>query len=91
LIEATRTLVREGLSCCRTGDDQVACRKLGDAGAAAIMPLGAPIGRASAFKSTTCASSASSRVRSWSTPAWDRLDAALAIKLGADAVLMDTA
>src|SRR3954471_14833528 len=45
LIEATRTLVREGFVVLPyTNDDPVACRKLEDAGAAAIMPLGAPIG-----------------------------------------------
>jgi thiazole synthase len=45
LIEATRTLVREGFVVLPyTTDDPVVCRKLEDAGAAAIMPLGAPIG-----------------------------------------------
>src|SRR5216683_2816326 len=45
LIEATGILVREGFVVLPyTNDDPVACRKLGDAGAAAVMPLGAPIG-----------------------------------------------
>jgi thiazole synthase len=45
LVEATRTLVREGFVVLPyTSDDPVVCRKLEDAGAAAIMPLGAPIG-----------------------------------------------
>src|SRR4051794_924222 len=45
LLEATRTLVREGFVVLPyTSDDPVVCRKLEDAGAAAIMPLGAPIG-----------------------------------------------
>jgi thiazole synthase len=45
LIEATRILVREGFVVLPyTNDDPVACRKLEDAGAAAVMPLGAPIG-----------------------------------------------
>src|SRR3954449_4716565 len=45
LLEATRTLVREGFVVLPyTSDDPVACRKLEDAGAAAIMPLGARIG-----------------------------------------------
>src|SRR5438067_11760956 len=45
LIEATHTLVREGFVVLPyTNDDPVVCRKLQDAGAAAIMPLGAPIG-----------------------------------------------
>src|SRR5205085_5446450 len=42
LVEATRTLVREGFVVLPyTTDDPIACRKLEDAGAAAIMPLGA--------------------------------------------------
>ena len=45
LLEATRVLVREGFVVLPyTTDDPVVCRKLEDAGAAAIMPLGAPIG-----------------------------------------------
>ena len=45
LIEATRVLVKEGFVVLPyTNDDPIACRKLEDAGAAAVMPLGAPIG-----------------------------------------------
>ena len=45
LIEATRVLVKEGFVVLPyTTDDPVVCRKLEDAGAAAVMPLGAPIG-----------------------------------------------
>ncbi len=45
LIEATRVLVKEGFVVLPyTSDDPIACRKLEDAGAAAVMPLGAPIG-----------------------------------------------
>src|SRR5206468_3082763 len=45
LLEATRILVREGFVVLPyTNDDPVACRKLEEAGAAAVMPLGAPIG-----------------------------------------------
>src|SRR5688572_28765129 len=45
LIEATRKPVQEGFVVLPyTNDDPVACRKLEDAGAAAVMPLGAPIG-----------------------------------------------
>jgi len=45
LLRATETLVRGGfvvLPYCN--DDPVACRKLADAGASAVMPLGSPIG-----------------------------------------------
>ena len=42
LLQATRTLVREGFVVLPyTSDDPVVCRKLEDAGAAAVMPLGA--------------------------------------------------
>src|SRR3954449_5067763 len=45
LLEATRVLVSEGFVVLPyTNDDPVMCRKLEDAGAAAVMPLGAPIG-----------------------------------------------
>jgi len=45
LLEATRVLVAEGFVVLPyTNDDPIACRKLEDAGAAAVMPLGAPIG-----------------------------------------------
>src|ERR1700752_4944993 len=45
LLDATRALVKEGFVVLPyTNDDPVACRKLEDAGAAAVMPLGAPIG-----------------------------------------------
>src|SRR6476659_8510708 len=45
LLEATRVLVKEGFIVLPyTNDDPVRCRKLADAGAAAVMPLGAPIG-----------------------------------------------
>src|SRR5215204_1836776 len=45
LIEATRVLVREGFVVLPyTNDDLIACRKLEDAGASAVMPLAAPIG-----------------------------------------------
>src|SRR6187397_3653089 len=45
LIEATKILVKEGFVVLPyTNDDLVVARRLIDAGAAAIMPLGAPIG-----------------------------------------------
>jgi thiazole synthase len=45
LLEATRTLAREGfLVLPYTNDDPVTARRLQDAGAVAVMPLGAPIG-----------------------------------------------
>ncbi len=45
LLEATRTLVKEGFTVLPyTNDDLVNAKRLQDAGAAAVMPLGAPIG-----------------------------------------------
>src|SRR5262245_29637068 len=45
LLAATRTLVKEGFVVLPyTSDDVVIAKKLEDAGAAAVMPLGAPIG-----------------------------------------------
>jgi thiazole synthase len=45
LLEATRVLVKEDFVVLPyTNDDPISCRKLEDAGAAAVMPLGAPIG-----------------------------------------------
>ena len=45
LLEATRTLVKEGFVVMPyTNDDVVMTKKLRDAGAAVVMPLGAPIG-----------------------------------------------
>jgi len=45
LVEATRVLVKEGFTVLAyTNDDLVNARRLVDAGAAAVMPLAAPIG-----------------------------------------------
>lgn len=45
LLAATRTLVAEGFVVFPyTSDDPIVCKKLEEAGAAAVMPLGAPIG-----------------------------------------------
>ena len=45
LLVATKMLVKEGFVVLPyTTDDPIVCRKLEDAGAAAVMPLGAPIG-----------------------------------------------
>ena len=49
LVEATRVLVAEGFIVLPyTSDDPIVCRKLEDAGAAAVMPLGAPSGMTAA-------------------------------------------
>ncbi|MPY90634.1 MAG: thiazole synthase [Luteitalea sp.] len=95
LLEATRVLVADGFVVLPyTNDDPVACRKLEDAGAAAVMPLGAPIGSGlgiqnpnniriiKEFASVPVIVDAGVGTAS---------DAAVAMELGADAVLMNTA
>jgi len=95
LIAATRILAREGFIVLPyTNDDPIACRKLEDAGAAAVMPLGAPIGSGLGIQNRNNISIikefASVPVivdAGVGTPS----DAAIAMELGADGVLMNTA
>ena len=95
LIEATRILVREGFVVLPyTNDDPIACRKLEDAGAAAVMPLGAPIGSGLGIQNTNNIRI----IREFSrvpvivdAGVGTASDASLAMELGADAVLMNTA
>jgi len=95
LIEATRILVRDGFVVLPyTNDDPIACRKLEDAGAAAVMPLGAPIGSGLGIQNVNNIRI----IREFSrvpvivdAGVGTASDAALAMELGADAVLMNTA
>jgi len=96
LIEATKILVREGfVVLAYTNDDLIVARRLIDAGAAAIMPLGAPIGSGMGIQNT-----AGLRIlREMITEAplivdagvGTASDATVAMELGADGVLMNTA
>ena len=63
LLQATATLVKEGFVVFPyTSDDPIVAKKLEDLGAAAVMPLGAPIGSGLGFRTpTTCRSSSSAR------------------------------
>jgi thiazole synthase len=74
-LEAARVLVKEGFVVLPYfSDDLIMAKKLLDAGCAAIMPLAAPIGSASACRiPRTCASCASNclRPRSLSTREWE--------------------
>jgi thiazole synthase len=95
LIEATRVLVKEGFIVLPyTNDDPVTCRKLEDAGASAVMPLGAPIGSGLGIQNTNNIRI----IREFSkvpvivdAGVGTASDAALAMELGADGVLMNTA
>jgi thiazole synthase len=95
LIEATTVLVKEGFIVLPyTNDDPIACRKLEDAGAAAVMPLGAPIGSGLGIQNLNNIriirefSRVPVIVASFVGTA---SDAAVAMELGADGVLMNTA
>jgi len=95
LLDATRTLVKEGFVVLPyTNDDPVVCRKLEDAGAAAVMPLGAPIGSGLGIQNVNNIRI----IREFlkvplivDAGVGTASDAALAMELGADGVLMNTA
>src|SRR5688500_7797638 len=95
LIEATRILVREGFVVLPyTNDDPIACRKLEDAGAAAVMPLGAPIGSGLGIQNVNNMRIIREFARVpliVDAGVGTASDAALAMELGADGVLMNTA
>ena len=96
LLEATRILVKEGFVVLPyTNDDVVNARRLIDAGAAAVMPLAAPIGSGLGVQNP-----ANLRIlREMITEVpmivdagvGTASDAAVAMELGADAILMNTA
>jgi thiazole synthase len=94
LLIATKVLVQEGFVVLPyTNDDPIMARKLQDAGAAAVMPLGAPIGSGMGIQNP-----ANIRIilESASVPiivdagVGIASDASLALELGCDAVLMNT-
>ena len=95
LVEATRILVREGFVVLPyTSDDPVVCRKLEDAGAAAVMPLGAPIGSGLGIQNVNNIRIIREFARVpviVDAGVGTASDAALAMELGADGVLMNTA
>lgn len=94
LLEATTVLVKEGFIVLPyTNDDPIMARKLEDAGASAVMPLGAPIGSGLGIcnpynikilmETVTVPVVVDAGVGTAS-------DATIAMELGADAVLMNT-
>ena len=95
LLDATRQLVREDFVVLPyTNDDPVACRKLEDAGAAAVMPLGAPIGSGLGLQNPNNLLIIKEQARVpviVDAGVGTASDAAFAMELGVDAVLMNTA
>jgi thiazole synthase len=95
LLVATRQLVREGFVVLPyTTDDPVVCRKLEDAGAAAVMPLGAPIGSGLGIQNPNNLLIIREQARIpviVDAGVGTASDAAIAMELGADGVLMNTA
>jgi thiazole synthase len=95
-LEAARVLVKEGFVVLPYfNDDLIMARKLLDAGCAAIMPLAAPIGSGLGVQNPT-----NLRIMREQLPDATMIvdagvgtasDAAIAMELGADAVLMNTA
>jgi thiazole synthase len=96
LLEATRTLVKEGFVVLPyTNDDLVNARRLIDAGAAAVMPLAAPIGSGLGIQNLTNLRILREMIHEVplivDAGVGTASDAAIAMELGYDGVLMNTA
>jgi thiazole synthase len=95
LLEATRVLVKEGFIVLPYfNDDLIVARRLIDAGAAAVMPLAAPIGSGLGIQNVTNLRILREQVTEVplivDAGVGTASDAALAMELGADGVLMNT-
>ena len=96
LLEVTRVLVKEGFVVLPyTNDDLVNARKLIDAGAAAVMPLAAPIGSGLGIQNVTNLRILRETITQVplivDAGVGTASDAAVAMELGFDGVLMNTA
>jgi len=96
LLEATRVLSKEGFIVLPyTNDDLVNARRLIDAGAAAVMPLGAPIGSGLGIQNLTNLRILREMITEVplivDAGVGTASDAAIAMELGYDGVLMNTA
>jgi thiazole synthase len=95
-VEATKVLVKEGFTVLPyTSDDIVVAKRLIDAGAAAIMPLGAPIGSGMGIQNVATIRILREMITEVplivDAGVGTASDATVAMELGADAVLMNTA
>jgi len=95
-VEATRALVKEGFTVLPyTSDDIVFARRLIDVGAAAVMPLAAPIGSGLGIQNRATLQILRERITEVplivDAGVGTASDAALAMEMGADGVLMNTA
>jgi thiazole synthase len=95
-IEATRVLVKEGFIVLPyTSDDIVVAKRLLDAGASAVMPLGAPIGSGLGIQNSATIRILREMITSVplivDAGVGTASDATVAMELGADAVLMNSA
>jgi thiazole synthase len=96
LLEATKVLVKEGFVVMPyTNDDLICARKLVDAGAAAVMPLAAPIGSGLGIQNRNNLRILREMITEVplivDAGVGTASDAAVAMELGADAILMNTA
>ncbi len=95
LLKATEELVADGFTVLPyCNDDPVSCRKLADAGAAAVMPLGSPIGSGMGIANPhaielICARSSVPVILD--AGIGTASDATLALELGCSAILLNTA
>ncbi|WP_373564305.1 thiazole synthase [Myxococcus sp. CA039A] len=94
-VKAARILVKEGFTVLPyTSDDPITARKLEDAGCAAVMPLGAPIGSGLGIRNPHNLRLILETVKVpviVDAGVGTASDAAIAMELGVDAVLMNTA
>ncbi|MFQ5637366.1 MAG: thiazole synthase [bacterium] len=94
LLQAALVLVKEGFTVLPyTNDDVVVCKKLQDAGCAAVMPLGAPIGSGLGIRNPDNMKIILEQIQIpviVDAGVGTASDAAVAMELGCDGVLMNT-
>ncbi|NMC75557.1 MAG: thiazole synthase [Geobacteraceae bacterium] len=94
LLKAAKVLIKEGFTVLPyTSDDPIVCRKLEDLGCAAVMPLGAPIGSGLGIRNPYNIRIIMESVKVpviVDAGVGTASDAAIAMELGCDGVLMNT-